>query len=516
MSRMADGEKTIKKLSRRIHKAGGLLGLLWILLVSVSGILLNHPEPLAGFDLPRSALPGDYEYRDWNRASFRGVLPLPGSRLAVYGESGIWIADSFGRRPLDWSQGLNRTAWGRDTRALLVPSGKNSIYAATREGLYRREARADSPPWTRVDLGGEHPPVVDLFEVKGAVFALTRSDLFRSADGTSFTKIPLGRLAEPYDNPSLFRLVFDLHRGEVWGLPGRLLVDFSAVACIFFAATGFYFWWRKRRRALAGPGGGKMAREGLKYHIKLGVWLSPLLLLVTLTGMFQRPPLLIAIAFLEYPAWMHPAPAGANPWEDKFRKALYDPTIDRLVVSTSEGVHEADLAAVEAGTAKLVKVYRNPPISVMGATVFKKEARDTRGRTYLVGSMSGIFLWNRDTGRSVDALTGGLPAELAGPPVGANTAMGHAEAGGVRIWADYSRGLTDWQGRKFDWPMPAELADGGRISLWHALFELHNGRMFEALLGWWYWIVVPLTGLLFLSLIVTGLYDRLVKTKSRE
>lgn len=515
MSRMATSGNHLKRYFRKVHRIAGLVGILWIIALSLSGVVLNHPDLISSLDLPRNILPGDYSYREWNRAAFRATLKLPDSRILVYGESGIWLAESPGARPKDWSQGLEQTAWAKDTRALLIPTGSKAVYAATREGLYVREARSDAPSWRKVGLPGGDAQIVDLFEAKGTVYALTRSNLYRSKDGTHFEPCALGRTTEPYDNPSLFRLIFDLHRGSVWGTAGRLLVDFAGIACVFFALSGGWFWYRKKRRSLFATVGGKAARTGLKYHINLGVWLSPLLLLVTLTGIFQRPPFLIAIAYLDYPAWLHPAPADPNPWEDKFRKALYDPVIDRIVISTNLGVHEADLSAVEAGNASLVKVYRNPPISVMGATVFKKEARDPRGRKYLVGSMSGLYLWDRDTGRSVDAFTGSLPTEVSGPPVGANMVMGYGETGGTILWADYSRGLLDARSNPLDWPMPVELSEGGRISLWHALFELHNGRMFEAVLGWWYWIVVPLSGLLFLAVICTGLYDRLVKTGPR-
>jgi hypothetical protein len=40
--------------------------------------------------------------------------------------------------------------------------------------------------------------------------------------------------------------------------------------------------------------------------------------------------------------------------------------------------------------------------------------------------------------------------------------------------------------------MPKELTAAGRIPLWHALFELHNGRIFQDWIGAAHWLVVPL------------------------
>lgn len=513
---MMSTENRYKTLSKRIHRILGLWGLIWIFLLTISGILLNHPDYLADLDLPRSWLPGDYVYRDWNRASFRGAVELPDGKKALYGEAGIWLAQGYGAIPKDWSEGLAQTAWGRDTRALFREGDSPLLYAATRVGLYVRDI-SGFDGWREIPLGNDKNPVVDVFSAEDSVYSLTRSNLFRAevAAPTDFRRVELGRIFEPYDNPSLFRLVFDVHSGDLWGLPGRIIVDILGAASLLLGVTGTFFWYKKKRRGLVRTKTGVFARRGLKLHIRLGAWLFLPIGIIALTGIFQRPPFLIAIAPLSYYKWLHPAPAPENPWEDKFRKALYDEKIRRIVISTSIGVHEADIAYVQSGRADLVRVYRNPPISVMGATVFKKEARGDKGWKYLVGSMSGLYRWDRATGKSRDAFTGEPPSAPSGPPVGERTVMGIYEAEGQLIWADYSKGLSDADSKPVAWPMPPEIRNGGRISLWHALFEIHNGRIFEFALGWWYWIVVPLSGLAFLAVLGTGAYDRLVRGRRK-
>jgi uncharacterized iron-regulated membrane protein len=39
-----------------------------------------------------------------------------------------------------------------------------------------------------------------------------------------------------------------LHSGQAFGMPGRLLVCASGLACPVIYATGFLMWWRRRRR----------------------------------------------------------------------------------------------------------------------------------------------------------------------------------------------------------------------------------------------------------------------------
>ena len=148
-----------------------------------------------------------------------------------------------------------------------------------------------------------------------------------------------------------------------------------------------------------------------------------------------------------------------------------------------------------------------PPVSVMGATVF---TIDEEG-AYVVGSMTGLYSWDRVRGRMLDLYTG-RPPKVFGSPLGEFMIAGCLEVTGKPLCADYERGMIDrgWERVRPNMPpMPAELSAGGRISLWHALFEFHNGRFFAFLLGWWNWIVVPFLGLGLAFEAGTGLWDRL-------
>ncbi len=56
--------------------------------------------------------------------------------------------------------------------------------------------------------------------------------------------------------------------------------------------------------------------------------------------------------------------------------------------------------------------------------------------------------------------------------------------------------------------MPSGIAVDGRMSLWHTLFELHNGRMFEPIMGKHTWLIVPFGGFFLLITVLTGTYDQ--------
>jgi uncharacterized iron-regulated membrane protein len=507
---MSDPLRRLLRVSRRTHRVLGLALALYLVLMAFSGVLLNHPEVIAGVDLPRAWLPGDYEYRNWNRQALRGSVRAPGGEEYLHGEAGVWLLQPGPGEPEALDVGFERSAYYRDTRTLLRLDGSPShLLAGTRGGLY---LLGPSGRWEPVPLpgAGKRPHVVDLLEADGRVLALTRDRLYH-ADPTSpgaFSEVTLPRAPEPERGLPLFRLVFHLHSGALWGPAGRLFVDLSGLLLVFCAVTGTWFWWRRRRGSLARGRVGKLVRRGLSWHIRLGLWSAPLLLFVALTGFFQRPPFLIAIANAAYPPRLHPAPEERNPWQDLLRKALWDERRGTLVLSTADGFHEGSLS----GSEPFRRLEGGPPVSVMGATVF----RSGPAGEYWVGSMSGLFRWERATGRVLDAFSGLPPKSGSYGPVGEQKIMGLVpRAGGGLLALEYDLGLIGPEGAVAAIPMPVGLRDGGRISLWHALFELHNGRLFGFLLGWWSWILVPLGGLALCAEVASGVADRWISRSGK-
>jgi len=492
------------KASRSTHRLLGLLGVLYFAAMAASGILLNHPDLLSGADLPRSWIPGDYAYRDWNRNSLRGSVDGAGGEVYLYGEAGVWRWEPGASEPLTDADGFEISAYYRDTRALLVVEGEMPyLLAGTRGGLLARPLTGRE--WRPVALGaaGAREAVVDLALADGRLLVLTRDRLYAAAPAWPpvFTDATPDRAPEPDRGVPLFRLIFHLHSGETWGLPGRLAVDAVGVLLAFLCASGVWFWWRRRRRSLARGAGGRVARWGLGWHLRLGLWSAPLLLFVTLTGFFQRPPFLLAVAFADYPRSLHPGPVDPNPWHDVLRKVAFDPSRGTLLIATSDGFYAGPADA----SRPFAPVRGGPPVSVMGATILER----TADGLLWVGSMSGLYVWDLASGWVTDAFSGEPPLPGQRGPVGDHQVVGWTRlpGGGVLV-ADYDRGLLDAAGQPRSLPMPRELRDGGRISLWHALFELHNGRLFGFALGWWAWVVVPLGGLALAAEVVTGVLDR--------
>jgi hypothetical protein len=112
--------------------------------------------------------------------------------------------------------------------------------------------------------------------------------------------------------------------------------------------------------------------------------------------MHLRPPLLIAIANKQVGIIPGTHMDSPNPWFDKLRRVQWDEDSNRYIFSTSEGFYFAE----ESLTKTLQPAFSQPPVSVMGCNVLKPVANNI----YLVGSFSGMFLWNIETGDVADFL----------------------------------------------------------------------------------------------------------------
>ena len=80
----------------RVHFLTGLVGAAWLLVMAVTGVLINHQEEwgLLEIEVPNSVLPGHYtsEYRPETNPLNVVLTDLHGGRF--FGEHGKWIGDA--------------------------------------------------------------------------------------------------------------------------------------------------------------------------------------------------------------------------------------------------------------------------------------------------------------------------------------------------------------------------------------------------------------------------------------
>lgn len=139
----------------------------------------------------------------------------------------------------------------------------------------------------------------------------------------------------------------------------------------------------------------------------------------------------------------------------------------------------------------------------MGINVLKKIS----GSQYLIGSFSGIFNWNAETGMITDYVTN-LPYHdtgVGGPPFGSVSVAGFCSVDdSTSVIFNYILGAFTAKGTNRFPTMPGEILDKSPISLWNFALEVHTGRIFQPVLGGFYILIVPLVGLITLIILVSG------------
>ncbi len=200
-----------------------------------------------------------------------------------------------------------------------------------------------------------------------------------------------------------------------------------------------------------------------------------------------RPPGLLAIARGRIPAIPMSAMDSANPWNDHLRMLRYDSRRGDWLLSTSEGMFS--LPGLRGCPRRVAGA---PPVSVMGANVMQQNARGE----WLVGSFSGLFVWNRSTGRVADYFHPGTRVRSRAMPMSPHPVSGFSADFHRRVVvADYRRGTTSLV-------MPSQLASLP-MSLRVAALEVHTGRVFT-FLGRTSAFYIAVVGLAAILCLITG------------
>lgn len=488
---------------KKLHKWPGLIIAFILLYFGITGIVMNHRQFFSPIDISRTALPSQYHYSNWNLAALKGNVNLSPNSILVYGNVGIWLTDSTFTHYTPLNNGFPK---GSDNRKIfdvgLSPNGH--LYAATLYGLYAFNPSAKR--WVKFDIDTDTERFVGIDFIGDTLIAINRSHAYYGKSegaNTQFTRIEIKQPEGYTQEVGLFETMWQIHSGEIFGLPGKLFVDLLGIITIALSVTGIlYFFFPgiiRRRKQKQKPVTGlvKTNRWSLKWHNKIGAWLFALLLVVYLTGIFLRPPFLITIANARVKPLRFTHLHQANPWYDRLRDILVDSDRGSILLATSEGIFELqNLHSVPKPFAI------QPPVSVMGITVFEKFG----GGAYIVGSFSGIFLWHPSHPEIVNYATGTTYQPISGGrPVGDQTVTGLIKApNGKHFMVDYAVGTKPlWHNQPFP-SMPQNVITDAKMSLWNLSLEIHTGRIFQGIMGLFYILIVPLSGLIAAMVVISG------------
>ena len=410
-----------------------------------------------------------------------------------------------------------------------VALGKNSIQvvALTRSRIFEITPIAsnidvsESPSSLATSAkGGVSEKSPDIFEKKSGGFS-EKVGTFLGKYRVEAKIIPAPKNYEP--KTTLFKLVWHLHSGEFFGLPGKLVVDAIALVLIVLSITGIIRFIlpygirrakkvkseeRRVKNSLAAKNRmkrlGKLFAWNMKWHNKIGYVTIVLTLWIAITGMCLRPPLMVPLVLSKLPQAVG---EDGNVWQDKLRAIRWDAVQGDWLVSTSEGFLRVDEDFSQAP--KMLPDDECPKLSPMGVTVWESDGKGG----WIVGSFRGIYRWNpvKHKSQILDYFTNEPCVETSMIPISDNLICGYSEDLFDRepMVFDFAKGVEDAKGQVINIldekdAMSDLICETAPMSLWNVALELHVGRCYSPFLGPLSDLFVFLSGLLITLVLLSG------------
>ena len=530
---------------KKYHRWFGLVLSVFMLVFCVSGIILNHREVFSGCEVSRKWLPASYHIKNFNNGVVKGTVVKKSAAhslssencdsVLVYGCAGVFLTDSRLSTWQDFNAGLPESIDERNVRHV-VKAKDGSLWCAALRDVYRYDE--NSHRWKKVELPGNEERIMDVALAKDSmtVVALTRSRVFTIVPFVQYGEIvkigksssetyrveskiiPAPKKYEP--KTTLFKLVWHLHSGEFFGLPGKLVVDAIALVLIVLSITGILLfilpYGIRRAKKLAAKARmkrlGKQFAWNMKWHNKIGYVTIVLTLWIAITGMCLRPPLMVPLVLSKLPQAVG---EDGNVWQDKLRAIRWDAVLGDWLVSTSEGFLRVDEDFSQAP--KMLPDDECPKLSPMGVTVWESDGKGG----WIVGSFRGIYRWNpvnHSLNQILDYFTGKPSEETSMIPISDNLVCGYSEdfLGGKPLVFDFAKGVEDAKGQAValcnDEPKKSRneesmsdlICETAPMSLWNVALELHVGRCYSPFLGPLSDLFVFLSGLLITLVLLSG------------
>lgn len=530
---------------KKYHRWLGLVLSVFMLVFCVSGIILNHREVFSGCEVSRKWLPASYHIKNFNNGVVKGTVVKKSAAhslssencdsVLAYGCAGVFLTDSRLSTWQDFNAGLPESIDERNVRHV-VKAKDGSLWCAALRDVYRYDE--NSHRWKKVELPGNEERIMDVALAKDSmtVVALTRSRVFTIVPFVQYGEIvkigksssetyrveskiiPAPKKYEP--KTTLFKLVWHLHSGEFFGLPGKLVVDAIALVLIVLSITGILLfilpYGIRRAKKLAAKARmkrlGKQFAWNMKWHNKIGYVTIVLTLWIAITGMCLRPPLMVPLVLSKLPQTVG---EDGNVWQDKLRAIRWDAVQGDWLVSTSEGFLRVDEDFSQAP--KMLPDDECPKLSPMGVTVWESDGKGG----WIVGSFRGIYRWNpvnHSLNQILDYFTGKPSEETSMIPISDNPVCGYSEdfLGGKPLVFDFAKGVEDAKGQAValcnDEPKTSRneesmsdlICETAPMSLWNVALELHVGRCYSPFLDPLSDLFVFLSGLLITLVLLSG------------
>lgn len=489
------------KFLRKYHKWLGLLSIVFVILFSFSGIILNHRQLVSNIDIDRSLLADEYQYNNWNNAAVKGTEKISNDSILIYGNIGVWLTDSTFSDFKDFNNGFPAGIDNKKISRIFIDD-KGNILAGSLFGLFKYHK--DSSKWEKITLPIKEKRIADITQKQDTTIILSRSHLLKSVDNKHFTVHTLPA-PENYNNKvSLFKTLFIIHSGEIAGTPGKLFVDILGLLLIFLSVGGMILFInpklikRKKKKKKNRDILIKFTRWNIRWHNKIG-WMSFIFMVIlVITGMFLRPPLLIPIAYTKVAPIPYSNLDSRNPWNGKLRRIIYDEQHNKYILATANKLYYSD-----DNFSSEIKIFKKqPPISVMGVNLLKL----LDDNTILIGSFSGLFRFYPESSYVQNYITKKefLKPKYVGMPLGEYMVTGYSDDFlDKEVYFDFNYGAKIINDTTDFVTIPNKIKYQP-MSLWNFALEVHTARIYQSFLGLFYMLIIPLSGLLMLFILFSG------------
>ncbi len=500
--------KIIFKISKFLHKYVGLIIAAYVLWMSVSGVLINHPALIDNFSVPSWLTPSKYRLdTNWNRRALIEAIYMNDNpkKIFICGAEGVWYSENGGENFIRMQDGFPHSPYLYRTNDILLLN--NILFAGTYDGLFYCNIK--NMKWKKIELNLENEIIKKIISVKNELLVFTSSYVYKSklnVNKFKFKKYELKAKEKEDVKYSLFSLIFHMHSGDIWGLPGKLIIDSTGIILLFATLSGIYIWympWKKKKfKKIPSKKKRSVFNFLYKYHLKLGIYFAVLILFIGITGIFLLRPLSLTILGKKVSPEYYPSILPKNRFENKISNALYEETKESIIIYA-----DGNFWISSTDFNKPIKKIDSKKLPIgHGINVFENYNEDE----YLIGSFSGLFAIKK-AGFSYKPL---LPKNKKRIRI-----TGYVKTPENK---EYAAGLykglillnSSAKNREFN--MPSEMLDNFRWSMWSFLFSLHNGRLFNDIFGSWNTAVIFILGIMFVVVSISGTYDWLYKNVIKE
>lgn len=240
-----------KHWARRTHRLFGISALAFLVVLAVTGVLLNHTDTL-GLDTRSAASPLLLRLYGMESVAIESAYRANGHTFAVASGklylNGTKLAD-----------GVNDLKGAVAMRGEIIVATAGELLLLTDGGdLIERVPAELETPVRRLGTGDENA----FIETGDKIFAIDTTGMQLRAttsepattitwsspaalDATESRSIAAAALGEAL---SVERVIVDLHSGRLLPVAGRYIADLAALSLLYLCVTGGILWFRRRQQ----------------------------------------------------------------------------------------------------------------------------------------------------------------------------------------------------------------------------------------------------------------------------